>query len=516
MNWGSPRYQRGALTWLSYRSLVKVVPPLILLRHLESGLRALGFELREIYFRPSGVVSVPKGFVLNFFCSIVYVMEGKPAEEVDFSLKSFLLYCGISMVLLGVLILPGFFSNFYLRALNTICLIALGGLIGRTLFGAFFSFRSVDPPEIQEELPTVSILVPAYNEEAVLEGTIESCAELDYPEDKYEVLICYEDECTDRTGEIAEEADEKYGFVRALERSEEGGGKARATNYALERAENDIIGLIDADHQYKPDALKKAVRWFQKDDIWAVKGRCYGRNPESSLITLHATLERHVTERIDIPARYIMGGYTFFGGGQAFFSTEVFEEIGPFSESTLVEDIDMSTDIQRRGKEVAVDLDVVTFEENPSDLNAWWRQRRRWSRGWMQVAVKHLKGFSSDRKLSWKKRLDGAFTLGYAIVPAFLVTILPLTALTLLGYDTRAFIPYSEYIWAFIAIVPFTLSSLMFAMDRGKYKHMVREYLASITIWFYLFFQAVVHISSFIDEFILDKENIFITTTRSK
>jgi cellulose synthase/poly-beta-1,6-N-acetylglucosamine synthase-like glycosyltransferase len=443
-------------------------------------------------------------------------MEGKPAEQVDFSLRSFLVYCVISVTLLGLIILPGVFSSTYLRALNTVCLVALGGLVGRTLLGVFFSFREIDKPEVPEELPSVSILVPAYNEESVLEGTIESCADLDYPEDKYEVLICYEDDCTDRTGEIAEEAAEKYGFLRALERSEEGGGKARATNYALERAENEIIGLIDADHQYRPDALKKAVRWFQDDDIWCVKGRCYGRNPESSLITLHATLERHITERIDIPARFIMGGYTFFGGGQAFFDREVFEEIGPFSESTLVEDIDMSTEIQRRGKEIAIDMDVVTFEENPGDLNAWWRQRRRWSRGWMQVAVKHLKGFSSDKTLPFRKRLDGSFTLSYAIVPAFLVTILPLTALTLLGFDTRAFIPYSEYIWSFIAVVPLSLSAIVFAMDRGKYRHMPREYLAAVTIWFYLFFQAVVHISSFIDEFILDKENVFITTTRSE
>ena len=443
------------------------------------------------------------------------VMEGKPAEEIDFSVKSFAMYSGIAVVLVGLLLLPGVVSNTYLRVLNTVCLIALGGLVGRTLLGVPFSFKGVDAPDIQDELPSVSILVPAYNEETVLEDTIEACADLDYPEDRYEVLVCYEDDCTDRTGVIAEKADQKYGFVKALERSEEGGGKARATNYALERAENEIIALIDADHQYKPNALKKAVRWFQKDDIWAVKGRCYGRNPESSLITLHATLERHITERIDILARYVMGGYTFFGGGQAFFSREAFDELGPFSESTLTEDIDMSTEIQRHGHEIAVDMDVVSFEENPGDLNAWWRQRRRWSRGWMQVAKKHLSGFSSDKKLPFKKRLDGAFTLAYAIVPAFLVVILPLTVLTLLGFDTRTFVPYSEYIWTLIALAPISLSAILFYHDRGKYRHKPREYLAAVTIWFYLFFQAIVHISAFIDEFILDKKNVFVTTTRT-
>jgi cellulose synthase/poly-beta-1,6-N-acetylglucosamine synthase-like glycosyltransferase len=441
-------------------------------------------------------------------------MEGLPAEEIDFSLSSFLVYSSIAVFLVGLLIVPGLVSNFYLRLLNTVCLIALLGLMGRMVLSAFFSFGGNDPPELQDELPSVSILIPAYNEEAVLEDTIEACANLDYPDDKYEAVICYEADCSDRTGEIAEAAEEQHGFVKAVERDEEGGGKARATNYALERSSNEIVALIDADHQYREDALKNAVRWFQKDDIWCVKGRCYGRNPESSLITLHATVERHIAERIDIYARYIMGGYTYFGGGQAFFRREVFDEIGPFSESTLVEDIDMSTEIQRHDHEIAVDMDVVTFEENPADLNAWWRQRRRWSRGWMQVARKHAFNFSSESDLPLKKRIDGAFTLSYAIVPAFLVVLLPLTALTAAGFNTATFLPFSTHFWTALAFVPVSLSALVFAQDIGKYRHYPREYLAAVTLWAYLFFQALVHVSAFIDEFILDKESVFVTTTR--
>ena len=442
-------------------------------------------------------------------------MEGKPAEEIDFSFKAFAIYTSVAVFLLSLALAPGIISNTYLRALNTLCLIALSAFLGRMMIGAFYSNRENTPPEMPDELPTVSILIPAYNEENVLEETVEACANLDYPREKYEAIICYEADCTDRTGEIAEQASERYDFVKALERDEEGGGKARATNYALERADNEVIAMIDADHQYRHDALKNAVRWFQKDDIWCVKGRCYGRNPDSSLITLHATLERHIAERIDIYARHIMKGYTYFGGGQAFFEREAFEELGPFSERTLTEDIDMSTEIQRHGHEIAVDMDVVTYEENPGDLNAWWRQRRRWSRGWMQVAKQHLTGFSSDRDLSLRKRLDGAFTLGYAIIPAFLVLIIPLTVLTILGFNTQAFLPYSRYMWSAVALVPVTLSAIVFTYDFGEHKHFMREYPAAVTLWFYLFFQAIVTATAFIDEFVLDKKNVFVTTTRT-
>ena len=442
-------------------------------------------------------------------------MEGKPAEEIGFTVRNTLFYSVIAIALLTVLLSPGLVSNNYLRALNTVCLLAILGLVGRTLIGAVYSFKKNNPPELQEELPTVSVLLPAYNEEKVLEDTLEACTELDYPEDKYEILVCYEAECSDRTGKIAQQYAEEYEVIKALKRDEEGGGKARATNYALEHADNEIIGLIDADHRYRPDALKKAVRWFRREDVWCVKGRCYGRNPESSLMTLHATLERHIAERIDIYARHVMNGFGFFGGGQAFFRRDVFEEVGTFSERTLVEDIDMSAEIQRAGKQIAVDMDVVTFEENPADLNAWWQQRMRWTRGWMQVALRHTIGFSKEKKLPLKKRIDGAFTLGYAIVPSFLVVLLPLTYLDLFtSVETQVFLPYSQVLWGIAAVAPFTLSMLVFFHDRKDYRHLPRELLASITLWGYFFCQALVHVTSFIDEFILDKKNVFVTTTR--
>lgn len=100
------------------------------------------------------------------------------------------------------------------------------------------------------------------------------------------------------------------------------------TNYALTYATGEIIASIDADNQFDPAALRRAVGWFEADDdIWCVKGRCYGRNPSDLLISLHATVERHVTERADLVARSLWNGFSIFGGGQAFFRREVFERL---------------------------------------------------------------------------------------------------------------------------------------------------------------------------------------------
>lgn len=444
-------------------------------------------------------------------------MEVKPAEDMGFSISKFLKYSVTSIVLIGLVLVPSFVTNTYVRVLNTVLLIALMGLIGRTYFSAIFSFKDIEPPELEGELPSVSVVIPAYNEAQVLEDTIEACAEVDYPEDKYEVVLCYEAASTDGTEEIAEKAAKEHDFLKAVRRDEPGGGKAKATNYALEYAENDIIASIDADHCFKPNAIKRAVRWFDDEDLWCIKGRCFGYNPADSLLSLHATVERHIAEKIDIYARQIFGGFTFFGGGQAFFRSEVFDEIGSFDEDILVEDIDMSTKIHHEGKKIIVDPQVITYEENPATLQAWWSQRKRWARGWMQVAVKHTKGLTGDSDLSLTKRIDGGYTLLYAVVPTFLILLMPMMAISRMGVNTATYIPNSGLLWVLAGVAPFTLSYVVFFQDfMDGEKHHFLEYFAAITLWAYFFFQALVHLTAFIEEFIFDKKSVYVTTSRAE
>ncbi|MFB6131547.1 MAG: glycosyltransferase family 2 protein, partial [Salinigranum sp.] len=311
-------------------------------------------------------------------------MEVQTVEDTSFSLRTVIRYSSIACALLLVVLLPTVVDTRYPRVLNTLLLIALLGLGLRTVVSAFLSFSVIDPPALpltDEELPQVSVLIPAYNEEPVLPETIEACRALEYPAEKLEVVLCYEADSTDRTGEICREAARDDSRFVAVERDEPGGGKAMATNYALRHATGDVIASIDADHRFKPDAIRRAVAWFESDEeIWCIKGRCYGINPEDSLLALHATVERHIAEKADIFARQLYDGFTFFGGGQAFFRAELFDELGLFDEEVLVEDIDMSSRIHNAGKNLHIDPQVVTYEENPATLSAWWSQRKRWAR----------------------------------------------------------------------------------------------------------------------------------------
>ncbi|MEF8773879.1 MAG: glycosyltransferase family 2 protein, partial [Halobacteriales archaeon] len=297
-------------------------------------------------------------------------------------------------------------------------------------------------------------------------------------------------------------------------------GKAKATNYALQFATGDLIASIDADHQFDSGAVKRAVRWFQSDDdVWCVKGRCYGRNPTDSLLALHATVERHIAERADIFARQVLGSFTFFGGGQAFFRSEVFEELGEFDEEILVEDIDMSSRIHEAGKTLIVDPKVVTYEENPATLEAWWSQRKRWARGWMQVAARYLRRLPRRSTIAFRKRVDAVYTFVYAIAPVFVMMALPMAYFQFeTNISVSTFVPLPDaFLWNAFAVSPVVISYMVFYADwRDGFTHHPREYVAAFTLWFYLVFQTLVFVTAFIEEFLLRKPSVYVTTSRSE
>lgn len=447
-------------------------------------------------------------------------MEVKTVGQSSASAKSAATYALIAGLGIAALLSPAYLFAEYENILNTLVLIALLGLVGRTVASSLLAFVRPHPPDVtldEADLPTVSVVIPAYNEAPVLPGTIEACREIDYPAEKLDVVLCYEADSTDRTAEICERAAAEDDRFVAVERDEPGGGKAKATNYALRYADADVIASIDADHRFKSDAIRRAVRWFLADaDVWCVKGRCYGDNPTDSLLALHATVERHIAEKADLFARDVVGGFTIFGGGQAFFRRAVFEHLGEFDEEVLVEDIDMSSRIHLEGKQLRVDPGIITYEENPATLSAWWSQRKRWARGWMQVAARYLTTLPRHSNVTWRERVDAVYTFAYAIVPAFLVLALPMPFLQLdPQIDATTYVPNAWALWNAVAFAPVVVSYMIFLQDRRDgLSHHPREYLAAFTLWFYLVFQTAVFVTAFIDEFVLGKPSVYVTTSR--
>lgn len=443
-------------------------------------------------------------------------MDAEPSEEKRSSIRDVLVYGSILALIMLVVLAPGFLYPPYFRVVKTSIILVVGLDFTRRVIMGAHSFGEAENPG-GDHLEDVSIIIPAYNEANVLEGAVEACMNLDYPDDRYNVLISYEDSSTDNTPELAESLSERYDNVRAL-KSEDPGGKAKAVNFGLEKAEGDIIVGIDADHEFEEEALRRGVRWFSDEDVACVRGRGYGRNPEGSLISLHATIEMHLVERISIFGSHKFGGFCHYGGGQFFLRREVFDDVGKLGEDILVEDIDMSAKLHKNGKKMVVDPQVVTYEQHPEELANWWSQRVRWSRGWIQVARRHLKDIVTSDKMSTRKKVDASLKMSMSFAPLLLFMMIPMYFISsFLQYDTSPLFLSESLVFGASGLANLLLIAGMLVKDRVEGRpHNRREYLSVLTLGYYYTIGGLVTIKAIIDEFILSKGNTFVVTKKHK
>lgn len=429
---------------------------------------------------------------------------------------------GLAITLCALLMVPGFFVPSYFRILSTVVFVGLGLIVARAYLAAFASFRkSPMPPEKPEgvEWPTVSVLVPAYNEVHVLRRTMPSMLKMDYPADRIEFVYVVEKRSNDGSvDEVLKWAAHDKRYI-AVVRDERKGGKAAACNYGLEHCTGEILVSIDADHELEPGAVKRAVRHFLADPkVACVKGRALGMNGRESYLAMQMKVERDAIEKGDLYMRSVLKGFSFFGGGQAFFRRSLFDELGPFDESVLVEDIDYSIKIHRAGHKLVVDPDIRSWEENPAHLNPWWAQRKRWARGWMQVTQRYIGKVHRMDKLDWRQKLDMYHTLAYVLIPVAFVVLFPLNVVGRFGYYTGTFFPplVEWWGWTLFGAAPFVSMGAMLIQDwRDGVKHDWREILPILTTAPYLVMQTFTFWSAFLDEYLFVRPSVYVKTSKT-
>lgn len=416
----------------------------------------------------------------------------------------------------GVLTAPGIVSPSYAR-LGAYVVLTFGFLLSiRLAISAPVAFGRRTPPVLGPDalLPSVSVVITAYNEADVLRATIEACTTVEYPDDELEIIVSYEAASNDGTAAIARAAADRHRQVRAVERPGPPAGKASAVNHALPYASGSILASLDADQRLEPDALKRAARWFRDDDVWCVKGRCFGTNPNASLVALCATVERGVIERTEFYARDLLGGFAFFTGGQAFFRADVLAKIERFDESILLEDLDMSYRLQRAGGNVRIDPSIVTRETNPVTFAAWWNQRKRWARGGLQVAKRYLGPALLVGPPSPAVRLDFAATTGTLLALPIVALSSPLVLVALWTGAGGAALERLAVVTVLATFaVPAAVSYLAFALDAGDgYRHAAREYAVALVLWVYFAVQSWAIVTSFFDEIVFRRTSVYVTS----
>lgn len=270
---------------------------------------------------------------------------------------------------------------FFAIALGVIRALGMTGL-------ALFPDRRVglphpDEPEAQAYRPLVSVIIPAYNEERVIEASVRRILASGYH--PIEVIVA-DDGSKDRTSPIVAAAFGDDPRVRLM--TMVNGGKASALNRALRESNGTIIVALDADTQFEPETIAKLVRWFQKEEIGAVAGNAKVGN-RVNLVTRWQGIEYVTAQNIERRALTRFDAITVVPGAVGAWRRSALDDVGGYPEDTLAEDQDLTIAIQRHGWKVAYDEDAVAWTEAPETLRALGKQRFRWAYGTLQCLWKH-------------------------------------------------------------------------------------------------------------------------------
>lgn len=444
-------------------------------------------------------------------------MELKTAEKTN---SRYIIYhLLIATIYLMVISLPEQIYPRYYIVLGTIVFSIIIFCSARSYLLAFFALKKNKKniyDKLPDELPRVSLIIPSYNEEAVLERTISSVLSLDYPPDKLELIYVYESACTDRTEQIIKAFASNDSRIVPVQRLTRKGGKAVVTNYGLQFATGDIIGIFDADHSLNSDLLRHAVAQLQVPNVKCVRGWCRTINRKHNLLTRLVALERDVVERLCIYGAWRIGGFSTFTGGHALFRREVFDEFGLFNEDILTEDIDFAVKLHTAGYQIAVLPQMQSWEEAPTSLRSLISQRMRWTRGWIQVWRKHAGHILKMKKAAFFKRLDVLISLTCAVVSGLLIALIPLRGLSVLGFNTSCFGETLSFIlWLFVSTTPGITAMLVWYLDREEESPTGSEDLLLIPLLIpYIIFLFCVSWVCLVDEFVLGWPFAYVKTER--
>jgi cellulose synthase/poly-beta-1,6-N-acetylglucosamine synthase-like glycosyltransferase/peptidoglycan/xylan/chitin deacetylase (PgdA/CDA1 family)/spore germination protein YaaH len=330
------------------------------------------------------------------------------------------------------------------------------------------------PEQIAAYRPRVAVLIPAYNEEKVIERTIQGALDSDYPNLR---VIVIDDGSKDRTLEIARRtfaAEEAAGRVLIL--TKPNGGKAEALNFGLEHiGDAEIFVGIDADTIIAPDAIARLVPHFLNAKVAAVAGNAKVGN-RVNLWTRWQALEYITSQNFERRALNTMGAVSVVPGAIGAWRTTAVREAGSYHVDTVAEDADLTMALLRNGYRVEYEDLALAFTEAPTTAHALMRQRFRWSFGILQAIFKHRGVFARKGALGFVALPN--ILIFQILLPLFSPFIDLMFAVGVIWYliqkhfhpestDPASFQRLLIFFGAFL-VIDFIASAIAFALERRQ------------------------------------------------
>ena len=270
---------------------------------------------------------------------------------------------------------------------------------------------NISPPGDAAFQPPVTIIVPAYNEGAVIATAIRSLLDLDYP--SYEILVI-DDGSTDDTYARAHELEGRYGGVTVRVVSKANAGKANALNTGIALARNAFVLCVDGDSRLDRGTLRHAMTHFADASIGAVAGNVKVVNRNNVWTRLQA-LEYIEGLNMARRAQGFMRAVNIIPGPVGLFRREALVSVGGYDADTFAEDADLTLKLLTAGWQVVYEDRAVAWTEAPEQLLDLIKQRYRWTRGILQ-ALRKRGGFLAVPKGGLAVWVSLLFMLFEAIV----------------------------------------------------------------------------------------------------
>ncbi len=274
-------------------------------------------------------------------------------------------------------------------------LLALYGVHRYTMCYLYFKYRknyNPNPPRRFEELPRVTVQLPIFNEQFVIDRLIEAVCAMEYPREKLDIQVL--DDSTDETREVAAGIVARYAAlghpITYIHRTNRYGYKAGALDAGLNVAKGEYVAIFDADFMPPPDWLMKVIHHFAEPEIGMVQTRWAHMNRDYSMLTQVEAilLDGHFV--IEHGARVRSGDYFNFNGTAGMWRIKAIADGGGWQHDTLTEDTDLSYRSQLAGWKFKYLPEVECPSELPIEMTAFKTQQARWAKGLIQTSIKVL------------------------------------------------------------------------------------------------------------------------------
>lgn len=242
-----------------------------------------------------------------------------------------------------------------------------------------------------DDQPSVSVVVPGYNEEAVIENCVRSILASSYP---YLEIVLVDDGSTDSTAHIMQELAESDPRVRVI--LQENAGKGAALNRGTRESTGEVLLYVDSDGIFGPDTIEEMLRGFNHPNVGAVCGDDRPVNL-NTVQTRLLTIISHVGTGLVRRALSVLNCLPIVSGNAGAFRREALELTGPLDEQTIGEDLELTWRMHQAGFRVNFAPRALVYAESPSTLRGLWKQRVRWARGLLQTMRMHWRMVGNPR-----------------------------------------------------------------------------------------------------------------------